>query len=114
MLRFRHIAIGATLFAGAAAWRTIQHTTSVQLLEREKAKRQRGEKLALLAAENQKLSNRVSQNEAADRLTDEDFRELLRLRNEVGLLRETMREFDRFRETNNHYLSDLAKSMKVK
>ena len=112
MLRVRHIIVGGILFAGAAASWTIQHATRGQLLEREIAKRQGAEQLALLAAESQTLSNRVAQSISADKLTGEAFRELLRLRGEVGLLRQTVREIDRLRETNSQYLSDLAKSAK--
>jgi hypothetical protein len=110
MIRVRHIILGGILLAGAAASWTIQHATRVELRERETARRQGATQLAVIAAENRALSNRIAQSNNADRLTGEQLRELLRLRGEVGLLRQTVGEIDRLRATNSQYLADLARS----
>lgn len=110
MVRLRYVIPGAILCVSlGVSWR-IHHTTQVELRSREEASRRREEQLAVLAMENQELSHRIANRNRAGGLTGEEFRELLRLRSEVGRLRQTVRELDRVRATNQQYLAELARS----
>ncbi len=110
MVRLRYLIPVAILCVGAVvSWR-IQYTTRVELRTREEASRRRAEQLAVLEADNQQLSDRIAKSRRAGGLTGKEFRELLRLRSEVGLLRQTVREIDRVRATNRQYRAELARS----
>ncbi len=79
------LGLGAILVGGLAATVAIQHQTESKVREENQALRLQ---LAGLTAANESLSNRVAQVTPARPLADDQFRELLRLRGEVGMLRE--------------------------
>jgi len=77
--------LGAIIVAGLAATVAVQHQNDRKLSGENQALRQQ---LTGLAADNESLSNRLLQVRAPSPLADDQFRELLRLRGEVGRLRE--------------------------
>ena len=56
--------------------------------------------MASLIAENEQLSNRVAQVNPPQSLPDDQLRELLRLRGEVGVLRQQAKELEAVRTEN--------------
>ena len=96
--------VGAVVVASVAGPWAIQHWQQVESRRRSEALREQAERLAGLAAENQRLSNLVAQA-ASPALSKEQFRELLRLRGEMGRLRQAASEVDRLRTTNRQSLA---------
>ena len=70
------------------------------LLQKNEALRQKADQLALLAAENERLSNSLTGAKSPASLSAAEFRELLRLRSQVGQLDRTRREADELRAAN--------------
>jgi len=85
-------AIGTLLAATVATPLLIQQHRLAQLREENRRLAGQNEELTVLQIENQRLSNRVAQAATASRLPDDQFRELLRLRGEVGALRTQNRD----------------------
>ena len=83
--------IGALLIASVAAPLTIRHWAGVQWRERDETIRQQTAQLAELASENLRLSNLVAQTESSSPSNDQ-LHELLKLRGEIGQLRESVSE----------------------
>ena len=79
--------MGAIVLGGLVTPFAIQHHSLLKQREENQALRRRLEPLAELEAENGRLSNLVARADGAPALRDDQFRELLRLRGEVGLLR---------------------------
>lgn len=84
------ISLGALVAAGATTVMVLQHQSQEKLrLETESLRQQ----LAQLQAENEDLANRLAREaHATNALPDDQFRELLRLRGEVGVLRRQTNE----------------------
>lgn len=83
-----------------------------QAREENQALRQQ---IAGLAADNQSLSNRLQQQAAGpSALPGEQFRELLRLRGEVGMLRQQTNALGKVREENNRLQTNDDESARVK
>ncbi len=80
--------LGMAIILGCAAWALIQRRTDLQLQEENRALR---DQMGELKIENQRL---VSASGATNSpaISDEQFKELLRLRGEVGKLREKLKE----------------------
>jgi RNA polymerase sigma factor (sigma-70 family) len=78
----------AIIFGGLAATVAVQHQTESKMRDENQSLRQQVAEAALLVADNESLSNRLRQASAAPSLADDQFRELLRLRGEVGRLRQ--------------------------
>jgi len=110
MTRLQYAVPAAILLGRALVCLKIQQTTRLELGERKAASQRWTEELATLAMENNQLSNRIAQSSHTSKLTRDQFRELLRLRGEVGLLLQRVREIDRMRATNQAYQAELAKS----
>lgn len=85
-------AIGAIVVVGAATALVIQHQTQEKLRAENKSL---GQRLAQLHSEN--VSNRLAERGDPKSLSDEQFRELLRLRGEVGVLRRQTNELGKLR-----------------
>ena len=66
--------------------------------------------MALLAAENERLSNSLAGAKNPASPSAAEFRELLRLRNQVGQLDRTRREADELRAANQQLVAGLANS----
>ncbi len=99
--------LGAVLLAGgAASWQTHRAAQSARREQQEALTRQAGE-LARLAAENACLADLVAQTPRPAPLSQAQFRELLRLRSEVGQLRAAFTEVEALRQTNRLYQAAL-------
>jgi RNA polymerase sigma factor (sigma-70 family) len=79
------LGLGAIVIGGLAITVANQHQTENKMREENQALRVQ---LAGLAADTESLSNRLVQVSAASPPVDDKFRELLRLRGEVGMLRQ--------------------------
>jgi cell division protein FtsB len=78
--------------AGVTTPLVIQHYSQVKLRAENQSLRQQVDQLAQLTAENERLSNLVARSNQPRPLPVEPSRELLRLRGEVGLLRQQNQE----------------------
>ena len=103
------ILCAAVLAGGAACW-VAEHSARSRLLQMNEALRQQADQLALLAAENERLSNSLAAGKSPESLSAAEFRELLRLRNQVGQLDRTRREADELRAANQQLVVGLANS----
>src|ERR1039457_2005963 len=66
-----------------------------------------------LIADNERLSNLVAQASGSQSLTDDQLRELLRLRGEAGVLREQRKELETLREENRRVRAALESRLKA-
>ena len=98
--------------AGVAIWLAVGHQARLRLAKENKALRQQLSQLASLATENARLSNFVDRVSRAQSLPDEQLRELIRLRGEVGVLRLQSNELDKLREENRQARSALESNLK--
>ena len=79
--------IGAIVVAGVATPLVIQHQAQVKLREVNASLRQQAGEKDQLAVENQRLSNQLAEAKTSRSLAGEQLSELVRLRAEVGTLR---------------------------
>jgi RNA polymerase sigma factor (sigma-70 family) len=93
------LGLGAIVVAGLAATVAIQQQTASKMGGEIQALRLQ---LTGLAADNESLSNRLGQVRAPSPLAGDQFRELLRLRGEVGRLRDTTNLFGKLQQENRH------------
>ena len=89
-----------TAAVGVAIWLGVGHRARLRLGEENTALRQQLEQMGGLVAENARLSNLVAQAKSSQSLPDERLKELLRLRGEVGALRQQGKEIETLREEN--------------
>jgi hypothetical protein len=89
--------IGAVLAATAAAPWVVQHRAQVRLQAENVSLRQRVDQMNLLSDENLRLSNLVAQASAGQPRAEDQMSELLRLRGEVGRLRQENQELEGLR-----------------
>jgi hypothetical protein len=89
---------GAVIFASLATPVLVRHDVKVGLREKDVALRQQTDRLAEFTAENRRLSDLVAQAKPA--FSDEQFRELMRLRGKVGMLRRQTNATQLLREEN--------------
>ncbi len=101
-----HIKLGlsALVVAGAATALVVQHQTQTRLRDESELLRQQ---ITQLETDNQNLSNRLASVGQATSLTDEQLNELLRLRGEVGLLRQQTNELGQLRAENRQLRASL-------
>jgi hypothetical protein len=90
----------AAAVVGVAIWLTVGHQARLGLGEENKALREQLDRRGRLAAENERLSNVDAQASRSQSLPDEQLKELLRLRGEVGVLRERAKELEILRQEN--------------
>ena len=102
--------LGAMVVAGAAILILIQRQAEGELRAQNQALRRQLEQSSQLAAENERLSNLVAQ--AAPRASGDQLTELLRLRGEVGRLRQQTKEVEALRQANREATAALAASQK--
>jgi RNA polymerase sigma factor (sigma-70 family) len=92
------LAFSGIIVAGVATAFVIQHQT------REKLRAENGaltQQIAQLQTDNENLSNHLATIGDSKKLSDEQFNELLKLRGEVGLLRQQTNELGKLREENH-------------
>jgi hypothetical protein len=73
---------------GVSIWVAIGYQTRLSLEEENQGLRQQVDQMAELVAENERLSNLVAQASQSRPLSEDQMRELVRLRGEVGALRQ--------------------------
>jgi hypothetical protein len=110
--------LGATVLVGVAICLAVEHRARLKLGEENAALRQQLDRLAGLIAENERLSNLVAQARSSQSLADEQWKsqslsdeqslELLRLRGEVGVLRQQSKKLETLREENRQARAALA------
>jgi hypothetical protein len=89
---------GAVL--GLAVWLAVEHQTRVRVDREHAMLAQRVEQMSQLIARNQKLTDLVGRTNGTRPAPDEQSRELLRLRGQVGVLREQCKELEHVRSDN--------------
>src|SRR5882672_7206110 len=95
-LKFR--VVSAIVFASVATPLVIQRHAQVKLHDTDLPLRTQASRLRQLSMENEHLSHLVAQSQSS--LSDEQLRELLRLRNAVGQLRTQTNAIQKLREEN--------------
>jgi RNA polymerase sigma factor (sigma-70 family) len=107
------LGLGAIVVSGLAATVAVQHQTANKMDGEIQALRRQ---VASLATDNESLSNRLQQVSAGSPLADDQLRELLRLRGEVGMLRDKTNLVGNLQKQNrklfeqmNSLLANLAK-----
>ena len=85
---------------GLAIWLAGERQARRRLVEEHTALQQQLDRMTGLIAENEQLSNRVAQANPPQSLPDDQLRELLRLRGEVGVLRQKGKELESVRNEN--------------
>jgi len=99
------LGISVLVVAGATTAFVVQHQVQTKLREENESLTQR---LARLQTDNESLSNHATQTNKPASLPNDQFDELLRLRGEVGMLRQQTNELARFRQENRKLLSQVA------
>jgi hypothetical protein len=90
--------VSALAVVAAATALIVQHRSQTRLREENRSFQRQVDHDAKLGEENQRLSNLVAQASGRQSLPQEQMRELLRLRGEVGRLRQENKEMKKFRE----------------
>jgi hypothetical protein len=104
MTRLKLGIIGAVTVASIVIPLTIQHEAQSRLCtENEALQRQLGQ----IAADNTSLSNALASANQTQSLPGEQLRDLLRLRNSVGILRQQTNELEQLRREKKQFLSGL-------
>jgi RNA polymerase sigma factor (sigma-70 family) len=101
--------LGALVVAGVAAPLVINHQSQLQLRQKEESLRRQADRLAQSAAENERFSNQLAQANSSLTLANDQLRELLRLRNEVGTLRQENRELGKLRQQNEELRAEAGR-----
>jgi len=101
--------ISVVLLVAAATLLVIQHQSIRKLSRENQTLEQQANQLTQLTAENERLSNLVTQATAAQLHLKVQESELLRLRGEVGRLRQAGKDLDKEREENRRFRATLAK-----
>jgi hypothetical protein len=92
----------ATALVGLAIWLIVEHQIRLRLGEENKSLRQQSDQMAGLVAENERLSNLVAQANRSQSLPNDQLKELLRLRGELGVLRQReSKELETLRNENH-------------
>jgi RNA polymerase sigma factor (sigma-70 family) len=92
MTVFQKALISAIVVATVGAPLVVQHQAQGRLHHQEESVRQQADQLAQLATDIQRLSNLLVGANGSGALSEEQLRELLKLRGEVGLLRKQTQE----------------------
>jgi RNA polymerase sigma factor (sigma-70 family) len=99
------LGLASLVIAGAATTLAIQHQSQTKLREENVSFRQQ---IARLKADNENLSNLAARAMKPALLPGDGSNELLRLRGEVGMLRQQTNELGRLRQENRKLLSQVA------
>ena len=103
----------AIVGVGVAIWMVMEHQARLRLRDENKTLRQQLAQMASLSAENERLANLVSRVTHSRTGSDDQLRELLRLRGEVGVLREQSKELDILRNQSRQPRTSLDSSLKA-
>jgi len=97
--------LGALVVAVVATTFVVQHQMQTRLLAENQSLRQQ---IVQLQNDNSDLSNRLADAGNAKQLSDEQFNDLLRLRGEVGKLRQQAGEVEKLQTDNQQLQTELA------
>src|ERR1700733_10747755 len=103
------LALSAIVVAGTATAFVYQQQTQNKLRAKNESLQQQ---LAQLQTDNENFSNRLAEIGEAKKLSDEQFGELLKLRGEVGVLRQQTNELGKLREENHQLYASAVKNGK--
>ena len=104
----------AMALAGVTIWLAVEHQARLRQGEANTALRQQLDPMAGLIAEHERLSNLLAQANGSQSLPDERLKELLRLRGEVGVLRQQGKEIEALRQENRQARAALESSLKTR
>jgi RNA polymerase sigma factor (sigma-70 family) len=104
------LGISALIVAGAATAFVIQHQAQEKLRAENDSLTQ---KIAQLQTDNESFSNRLANVGDSKKLSDDQFNELLKLRGEVGMLRNQVIELGKLREENRRMNKELADANQI-
>jgi len=90
--------VSAVVVAGVAGSLVIQNQARERFREQAESSRRQNDQLAQVQAENERLSNLVAQATVMQTVSDDQLKELLKLRGEVGGLRRQLAETSRIHE----------------
>jgi hypothetical protein len=97
---------------GLGVWLAVEHQRRLSLIEEHRALAQQRDQMAELIANNERLSNLLAQTKGSRSLSEDESRELLRLRGQAGVLRQQTRELGRVREENRQAHTALEATLK--
>jgi len=92
--------LGAVAVAVVAVFWSAEHRSRIKLREENEALREQVERLKPLTDENARLTKELDRAQNDPKLPDEELRELLKLRGEVGQLRRENAEVEKLRLEN--------------
>ncbi len=95
MTKFQASIIGGLAVVSVAAPLAVHYQSQASLRAKEALLGKQERQLSALAAENERLSNAVASERQASAFANQNNDELLKLRGEIGLLREQKKEWDR-------------------
>ena len=104
-------AVGIAAVAGLAVWAAFEHQRRVGLGREHQALEQQLVEMARFITSNEQLSSLLAHAKSPPTLTDDQSRELLRLRGQVGVLRQQSRELETVREENRQARAALESSL---
>jgi len=102
--------VGIIAVAGVAASLVIQQSSQASLRERAEALSRQAEQIAQLSAENERLSNLVARAGNSHGLAPDQLAELLRLRGQIGRLRQAAKEQAQLEAANGQLRAARARS----
>lgn len=97
--------LGALVVAGAGTTIMLQHQSQSALRDENLALRQQGEQFAAIQADHARLSNQLANASQSGSLAKDQVSELMRLRGEVGQLRNQKNDLDKLRAENRQLRS---------
>ncbi|HYG35144.1 MAG TPA: sigma-70 family RNA polymerase sigma factor [Clostridia bacterium] len=100
--------VGVLILAGVATPLVVRHQAQGRLREKDTALLVQADRIAQLESENNRLSNLVAQAKDSSALSSTQARELLRLRSEVGMLRQQTNALERLRRQHQELLAQGA------
>ena len=107
--RLRFTFVGAIVIVSVATPLLVQHYARIQWREREALLRQQAAEFSELVAENKRLSNLVAQT-SGSALSSDQFSELMKLRGEIGRLRQEASEAARLQAAHQQLLTATNRS----
>ncbi len=104
--------IGIAAVVGLAIWVAFEHQRRTGLEREHQALQQQLAEMGDLVASNEQLSKLMAQSKSPRFMTDDQSRELLRLRGQAGVLRQQNRELETVREENRQARAGLESSLR--
>jgi hypothetical protein len=98
--RYLMPSLGIAAVIGLGVWLAVEHQGRLSLIEEHRALEQQRDQMADLIASNTRMSNLLSDANASRSLSDDQSRELLRLRGQIGVLRQQASELAAVRQEN--------------